>query len=124
MSMTQDQMMAEIAKLRDTNARLISEKNAKVSFKVSQKGAISVYGLGRFPLTLHASQWDSLFASMQSLTAFVETNRKTCEQQSTMWKTYALEAKAQNISDEKAEDWIKTQFVKTKNPYVSAPKAE
>ena len=35
--------------------------NAKLTYKVSGKGAVSVYGMGRFPVTLYAEQWERLF---------------------------------------------------------------
>lgn len=43
--------------------------------KVSEKGALSVYGLGRFPVTLYAGQWERLFAAAPQLQAFIKTNR-------------------------------------------------
>lgn len=47
----------------------------KVSFKVSEKGAVSIYGLGRFPVTLYASQFDKLDAAWGDVKAFVTANR-------------------------------------------------
>lgn len=48
----------------------------KITCKVSDKGALSVYGLGRFPVTLYRSQWERLLApdTAQSIGAFIEAN--------------------------------------------------
>jgi hypothetical protein len=51
------------------------EKNGKLNFKVSEKGAVSVYGLGRFPVTLYYEQWVRLLASAEELRDFVEANK-------------------------------------------------
>ena len=47
----------------------------KLTFKVSEKGALSIYGLGRFPITLYASQFDRLDAAWSDIQAFVKANR-------------------------------------------------
>jgi hypothetical protein len=46
-----------------------------LSFKVSAKGAVSVYGLGRFPVTLYYEQWKRLLGSSEPLQAFLEENK-------------------------------------------------
>jgi hypothetical protein len=50
-------------------------KQYKLSVKASTKGAVSIYGLGRFPVTLYADQWDAIFASCDSLKAWIEKHR-------------------------------------------------
>lgn len=45
------------------------------SIKVSSKGAVSVYGLQRFPVTLYRSQWEALIKRVPEIQAFIETNR-------------------------------------------------
>lgn len=47
----------------------------QLSAKISDKGAVSVYGLQRFPVTLYADQWDALLAKADSIKAFIEANR-------------------------------------------------
>lgn len=47
----------------------------KISLKVSEKGAVSIYGLGRFPVTLYASQFDKLDAAWGDVQTFVKANR-------------------------------------------------
>lgn len=67
----------ELARLRAENARLRESKaNARgVSCKVTDKGGVSVYGMGRFPVTLYAGQWERLFAHLDEIKAFIEVNR-------------------------------------------------
>lgn len=47
----------------------------KISCKVTDKGGVSVYGLGRFPVTLYASQWDRLLSEADAVRAFIEANK-------------------------------------------------
>lgn len=68
---------AELARLREENARLKAAQAAggRISYKVSEKGAVSVYGLGRWPVTLYASQWDRLLGDADSIRSFIADNR-------------------------------------------------
>lgn len=70
-------LTAELAALKAELAAMKAQQMAKVHFKVSDKGAVSVYGLGRFPVTLYGSQWDALLAetNLTKLRAFIEENR-------------------------------------------------
>jgi ABC-type Fe3+-hydroxamate transport system substrate-binding protein len=70
-TLTLSQAEARIAELE---ARLASK--SKVSFKVSPKGAVAVYGLGRFPVTLYLSQFNALNAAMPAIAAWIKTNPK------------------------------------------------
>lgn len=49
----------------------------KLTMKVSDKGALSVYGLGRFPVTLYRGQWERLATHMDDITAFITANAAT-----------------------------------------------
>jgi hypothetical protein len=69
-SLTPEQMAARIAELEGRLA-----KGSNLSFKVSEKGAVSVYGLGRFPVTLYLEQWDALLAQTAELREFIEANK-------------------------------------------------
>lgn len=63
------------AQLAEMQARLAeASKPRALSAKVSEKGAMSVYGLGRFPVTLYRGQWERLFAHRTQLEAFIKTN--------------------------------------------------
>jgi hypothetical protein len=69
-NLTPEQMAARIAELEGRLA-----KGGTVSFKVSEKGAVSVYGLGRFPVTLYLEQWDALLSRASELREFIDANR-------------------------------------------------
>lgn len=51
-----------------------AQQPKRLTCKVSPKGALSVYGLGRFPVTLYAGQWERLFAARDEITAFAKAN--------------------------------------------------
>lgn len=68
---TNEELLARIAELEKANA---TKRSAHVSFKVSDKGAVSVYGLGRFPVTLYGSQWEALLGKVDDLRAFITAN--------------------------------------------------
>ena len=72
---TQDEMLAELEKLRAENARLKAVGQRGVSMKVSEKGGLSVYGLGRFPVTLYPEQWTKLLDMAEMIRAFIEENK-------------------------------------------------
>lgn len=54
---------------------LAQAKNRPLTMKVSGKGALSVYGLGRFPVTLYGEQWTRLLSHASQLSAFIEANK-------------------------------------------------
>lgn len=68
---------AELAKLQAENAALRAAVKAEISLKVSEKGAISVYGLGRFPVTLYREQMEKLLGMSDQIKAFITTNTAT-----------------------------------------------
>jgi hypothetical protein len=69
------EMQAELARLKAENDGLRAEKAMKQSgtltIRLSQKGAVSVYGLGRFPVTLHREQWEKLARIMDKILAYI-----------------------------------------------------
>ena len=69
-------LQAQIDALRAENARLQAEATAPrtLTLKVSAKGAVSVYGMGRFPVTLYASQWDTLLNMSSQIKDFIKSN--------------------------------------------------
>jgi hypothetical protein len=69
---TREELLARIAELEKQAG---SRKAGKLEFKVSEKGAVSVYGLGRFPVTLYYEQWSRLLDSADALRAFLEENK-------------------------------------------------
>lgn len=74
MTQSQAEMQAELQRLREENAKLKATKSSN-GMKVTEKGAVSVYGLGRFPVTLYKSQWVSLLARVEEIKAFIEANQ-------------------------------------------------
>lgn len=56
-------------------AALERKNSLSGGIKVSAKGAVSIYGLGKWPVTLYATQWDKLEAKMPEIRAFIEANR-------------------------------------------------
>lgn len=71
--MTED-MQSELERLRAENERLKKGSRGKLAMKVSEKGALSVYGMGRFPVTLYKEQWLRLIAMADEIKAFIEAN--------------------------------------------------
>jgi hypothetical protein len=67
----------ELARLRAENAALKATKTKELSFKVSEKGALSVYGLQRFPVTLYREQWVRVLDAADRIRDFIEANDKT-----------------------------------------------
>ncbi len=67
-------LMEELERLRAENENLKSKRKSggEIYFKVSAKGALSVYGLGRFPVTLYKEQWERLFAKLDELKKFIK----------------------------------------------------
>lgn len=62
-----DELLAIIAQMHQASQR-------KLTLKVSEKGAVSLYGLGRFPVTLYGGQWERLIAEVEHIKAFLATN--------------------------------------------------
>ena len=73
--MPDEDVQAELTRLRAENETLKQKRNTSVSMKVSEKGAVSVYGLGRFPVTLYQEQWTKLLAMAEEIKTFIEENR-------------------------------------------------
>jgi hypothetical protein len=72
-------LKAQLAEMKAEQAKLLAAlaTRPKLSFKVSEKGAVSVYGMGRFPVTLYAEQWATLLApeTVKSLNEFIATSK-------------------------------------------------
>ena len=67
-----DDIKAELERLKAENAALKARGAKGVSLKVSEKGAVSVYGLGRFPVTLYQEQWLKLLGMADDIRAFIQ----------------------------------------------------
>ena len=73
--MADEDIQSELERLRAENAALKNKKTGSVSMKVSEKGAVSVYGLGRFPVTLYQEQWTKLLGLADENKTFIEENK-------------------------------------------------
>jgi len=69
-----DDLRAELERLKAENEALRNKRSAPVSMKVSEKGGLSVYGLGRFPVTLYQEQWLKLLELADDIRAFIREN--------------------------------------------------
>lgn len=72
---TPEEMMAELERLKAENEALKKPApRGAVTLKVSEKGAVSVYGLGRFPITLYKEQWEKLLERADDIRKFIADN--------------------------------------------------
>jgi len=71
---SEDDLRAELERLRAENEALKKPARGKVSLKVSEKGGLSVYGLGRFPVTLYREQWEKLLGMADEILTFIREN--------------------------------------------------
>ncbi len=72
--MSDEDLKAELERLRAENAALKDRTRRGVSLKVSEKGGVSVYGLGRFPITFYKEQWLKLLAMSDEIRQFIADN--------------------------------------------------
>jgi len=73
-AMSDEDMKAELERLRSDNAALKTGASDGTRMKVSEKGAVSVYGMGRFPVTLYKEQWLKLLNMSEEIRAFIAEN--------------------------------------------------
>jgi hypothetical protein len=71
---TEAELKAELEKLKAENEALKARGGRGVSLKVSEKGAVSVYGMGRFPVTLYQEQWLKLLDMGEEIRTFIKDN--------------------------------------------------
>jgi len=69
-----DQLKAELERLRAENEALKRTSSKGLSLRISDKGGVSVYGLGRFPVTLYKEQWLRLLDMADDIRAFIKAN--------------------------------------------------
>jgi len=75
--MSNDDATAELERLRAENERLKKTASRGISMKVSEKGGVSVYGLGRFPVTLYKEQWTKLLDLADDIRSFIRDNEQS-----------------------------------------------
>jgi hypothetical protein len=71
LSVSDEDLKAEVERLRSENEALKRRAAPPTSIRVSEKGAVSVYGLGRFPVTLYKEQWLKLLAMAEAIQQFI-----------------------------------------------------
>ncbi len=69
--MSDEDLKAELERLRNENAALKGAAAKGISMKVSEKGGLSIYGLGRFPITLYKEQWTKLLEMSSEIQTFL-----------------------------------------------------
>jgi hypothetical protein len=72
--MSDEDMKAELERLRNENAALKKGAAAGITMKVSEKGGLSIYGMGRFPVTLYKEQWLKLLDLSDDIRTFIAAN--------------------------------------------------
>ena len=72
--MSDENLKAELERLREENAALKKGSSTGLRMKVSEKGALSIYGMGRFPVTLYKEQWLKLLNIADDIRAFIAAN--------------------------------------------------
>ncbi len=72
--MSDEDLKAELERLRNENAALKKGAATGISMKVSEKGALSIYGMGRFPVTLYKEQWLKLMDMSDQIRGFIAAN--------------------------------------------------
>jgi hypothetical protein len=72
--MSDEGLKAELERLRNENAALKKEAATGITMKVSEKGGLSVYGMGRFPVTLYKEQWLKLLDMSDDIRTFIAAN--------------------------------------------------
>jgi hypothetical protein len=72
--MSEGDLRAEMERLRAENEALKAKLSRPTTIKVSEKGAVSVYGLGRFPVTLYKEQWVKLLSMTDDIKKFIAEN--------------------------------------------------
>jgi hypothetical protein len=75
--MAEEDLRAELERLKKENEALKKGASKGVSMKVSEKGGLSVYGLGRFPVTLYKEQWLKLLDMSEEIRNFIRDNNAT-----------------------------------------------
>lgn len=74
MAETDEEMRAELERLRAENEALKSRSSREMRLQVSQKGGVSLYGIRRFPVTFYADEWDQILGKGEEIREFIRAN--------------------------------------------------
>jgi len=74
MSEQDEDLRAELERLRAENEALKTQKKEGLRLQVSQKGAVSLYGIRRFPVTFYADEWDLILGEADNIHSFIRTH--------------------------------------------------
>ncbi len=82
--MASETMVQKVERLERENATLKARAEARVhlSLKVSEKGAVSLYGIRRFPVTFYRSEWERIIGHVPAVQAFIDANRANLSEKS------------------------------------------
>ena len=80
--MADDNTQGELDRLKAENERLKRAASRGITIKVSEKGGVSVYGLGRFPVTLYKEQWTKLLDMAEEIRGFIRDNEAALKSKS------------------------------------------
>ncbi|HEU5340039.1 hypothetical protein [Edaphobacter sp.] len=72
--MSEEDLRAELERLKAENEKLKNKGVRGLSLKVSEKGAVSLYGVGRFPVTLYKEQWRKILGMAAEIEEFIKQN--------------------------------------------------
>jgi hypothetical protein len=72
--MSEEELRAELERLKTENEALKARSGRSIALRVSEKGGVSVYGLGRFPVTLYKEQWLKLLDMADDIRTFIAEN--------------------------------------------------
>jgi hypothetical protein len=75
--MSDEELRAELERLRAENEKLKNKGVRGLSLKVSEKGGVSLYGVGRFPVTLYKEQWRKILDMAPEIEAFIKANESS-----------------------------------------------
>ncbi len=75
MSDTDDEMKEELERLRAENEKLKADKGKALRLQVSQKGAVSLYGIRRFPITFYGDEWDTILGMSDDIRSFIAEHK-------------------------------------------------
>ncbi len=90
--MSDEDVKSELERLRAENERLKKGGGGRSTLKVSEKGAVSVYGLGRFPVTLYKEQWIRLLDMADEIRSFIKENEGSLKSKDQVERTPAPDA--------------------------------